>query len=397
MFRILSATQDPSITDRLIAAVDGVATVVRSDPSLPAIQDGLNVIRPDMIVIDIDDSQNAIDRACDAIRILHEADHLRPIIAIGNDAAASAVLQTMRAGAHDFVGRDVSKEVLRRQIVAQFNRLTREARPAFGRLVVIASGQPNDGESFFAINYAVLRAKAVENVLLIDFHLPSSEAGAALDIELNYTVRDAVNELSRIDRTLLSSALGKHRASGLFVLPLAASSDNAMDFTGASILSLMTTLRSMFGEIIVNLGGLRHTGLLTQLLNAASDSYLVASQHFTSVKACRELLLRLSPDAKARGRITLVISNHDPEIRLSDGQMVSTLGLTKSVRLPHAHAALANALNQGVPLVLDQPRSAYSKAVIIVAEEKNVEIEAATDTGKPPRSRLMRRLRPNVI
>ena len=48
-------------------------------------------------------------------------------------------------------------------------------------------------------------------------------------------------------------------------------------------------------------------------------------------------------------------------IRLTDAQMASTLGLSQIVRVPEAHAALANALNRGVPLVLDQPRSAYSR------------------------------------
>ena len=96
---------------------------------------------------------------------------------------------------------------------------------------------------------AVMRAKANDNVLLVDFHLPATIAGAALDIDLNYTIHEAVGDLPRLDRTLLSSALGRHRASGLYVLPLAAVSDNVVDLTGASILSLLNTLRTTCGTI----------------------------------------------------------------------------------------------------------------------------------------------------
>jgi pilus assembly protein CpaE len=275
-------------------------------------------------------------------------------------------------------------------MLIQLNRLTNDAKPASGRLVVITSGQPNDGESLFAVNYSVLRAKMNDNVLLVDFHLPASIAGAALDIDLNYTIHEAVGDLSRLDRTLLSSALGRHRASGLYVLPLAAVSDNVIDLTGASILSLLNTLRSMFSEIIVNFGGLRHSGLGTELLNAASESFLVSSQHFTSIKACKELIARVATDAPVRNRIVLAVCDYDNEIRLTDAQMASTLGLSRSVKIPHARAALANALNKGVPLVTDQPRSAYAKAMSAIAGNE------ARSGDRPPVGSLLRRLAASV-
>jgi pilus assembly protein CpaE len=395
MFRILSATQDASLTDRLIAALDGTATVVRSDPSLRALQDAVASVRPDLIALDIDDSQQAVERGCEAIQELLEIDSLRPIVAIGNDETAATVLRSMRAGARDFIGREVSNETLRRQIIIQLNRLTNDARPASGRLVVITSGQPNDGESLFAVNYAVLRAKANEHVLLIDFNLPASVAGAALNIDLNYTLHDAVSDLSRMDRTLLSSALGRHRASGLYVLPLAAVSDNIIDLSGASILSLLNTLRTLFSEIIVNFGGLRHSGLGTELLNAASESFLVSSQLFTSVKACKELISRLVTDSAARGKMVLVVCEYDNEIRLTNAQMASTLGIARSVKIPKARAALANALNKGEPLVLDQPRSPYAKALMALADG-GTEKSSTLKAERPAVGGLLRRLAASV-
>jgi pilus assembly protein CpaE len=367
MFKILSATQDVSLTERLISATDGLASVVRTDANLQAIQDSLLSVRPDMILIDIDNTPVAVTRACEAIRVLTAADAVRPVIAIGDDHAASIVLQSIRSGARDFIGRDSGTETLHNQIAAQLNRLTRETGPTAGRIVVITSGQPNEGESLFAVNYAVLRQHMIGGGLLVDFHLPATEAGPALDIDLNYTIRDAIHDLPRLDRTLLSSALGRHAESGLLVLPLSLGADNVIDITGAAILSLIMTLRSMFTEITINLGGLRHSGLVAELLGTASEFYLVASQRFTSVKACRELLARLSLDPAACGRCTLIVTDYDDEIRLTHSQMASTLGVLRAVRLPDVRAAQANALNRGVPLVLDHPRSAYTKIMSGIA------------------------------
>ena len=62
-------------------------------------------------------------------------------------------------------------------------------------------------------------------------------------------------------------------------------------------------------------------------------------------------------------RITLVVEDHMPGITLSEEQMRDALGLRRSVRLPAARVELINALNTGRPLVLDQPRAAYSRAL----------------------------------
>ena len=57
-------------------------------------------------------------------------------------------------------------------------------------------------------------------------------------------------------------------------------------------------------------------------------------RHFTSVKACKELLGRVAVDAPVRGRIVLAVTNYDNDIRLTDAQMATTLGISHSVPDP---------------------------------------------------------------
>jgi Flp pilus assembly CpaE family ATPase len=69
------------------------------------------------------------------------------------------------------------------------------------------------------------------------------------------------------------------------------------------------------------------------------------------------------PAAQLRDHVTLVIDAYDDDIKLTDKQIQQTLGLKQCTRLPAARNALLNALNAGMPLVLAQPRAAYSKAM----------------------------------
>src|SRR3546814_18967166 len=67
--------------------------------------------------------------------------------------------------------------------------------------------------SLHAVNFAVLRAKAEPDAMLIDCTLPLSPVSAALDLKLGYTIGDALQDAERLDRTLLQSALEIGRAS----------------------------------------------------------------------------------------------------------------------------------------------------------------------------------------
>jgi pilus assembly protein CpaE len=362
MFRVLHLSHDTAMTERLVVALDAGASVVRMDPVAETLREMAASVRPDLVVVDFGASQPEFDAAMLIVRALHEADPTRPQVALGDESSSSMVLAAVRAGVRDFIDHAAPVEVLRRQIGAQLDRLSRAAARPAGRLVVIKAGQPNDGEGLFATNYAVLEAQRGEEVLLVDCHLPSTIAGPALDLGLNYVVRDAVHDLARLDRTLLGTVLTRHRASGLFVLPLALGAQESTEVTATAILAVVRLLRGMFSCVVVNLAGLQNVELLGGLMADAQQFYLVASQRLTSVKTCRDMLTRLAaPEAETR--ITLVVSEHDPAITLTDVQIRTVLGVSRSVRLPRTGAALVNAANKGVPFVTEYPRAPYTRVL----------------------------------
>ena len=377
MFRILNISHDIGLTDRLTLALQGSASVVRVDPSTDTLREMVVTVRPDLMVVDFGAESSEFGTAIAIIRVLQEIDPARPIVAVGDETSTAVVLAAVRAGARDFLAHGAEADILRAQIVAQFDRATRHAAGPSGHVTLITSGQPNDGEGLFAVNYAILQAQQGDDVLLLDFHLPTTIAGPALDLGLNYTIRDGVHDMARLDRTLLSTVLCRHQASGLYVLPLALGAKEAMDVASGEILALVKMLRGMFRSVVINLAGLHHGELAADLLGESQHCYLVTSQRFTSIKACRELLADL-PGAEAR--VTLVVDEYDPAILLTDAQIKTALGLSRAVRLPRARAGLVNAANKGVPLVTDQPKAAYTKAI-------------AALVGIVPRRNLMATLR----
>ncbi|MDR6294591.1 MULTISPECIES: AAA family ATPase [Inquilinus] len=368
MFRITVATSDTNLAAGLIAALEGVAAVIRSTPDTGPLLELCGKVKLDLVLLDADPVDGFGTGLAEAMRALTAADPDAPIIVLGDEGDARSVLRAIRAGAADVIDRRAQGEALSEQLGRHLTGAPRGDAIGSGALTLVMSGQPG-GEGLFAVNLAVLRAKAAGGGLLIDGALPSSEAGAALNVPLNYTIRDAVQDLPRLDRTLLSSALGRHAPSGLHILPLAVAGEEVHDIAPDAIASMLLVLRALFGEVILNVGGIRHPGLLTEFVRAAGRIYLVAPQRFTAVKACRDLLVQIGPSAQVLDRITLVVEDHAPGITLTEEQMREALGLRRSVRLPAARVELINALNAGRPLVLEQPRAAYSRALEKLAAE----------------------------
>jgi pilus assembly protein CpaE len=316
-----------------------------------------------LVLIDIDSATGMPADLPKTVMALHDVDPDHAVIAIGDETAAQAVLMAIRAGARDFVSRDSSVEQLLSSVAGHLGRAPRRDKAETGNLTGVIGGESAAGGSAFAINYAVARALQKHDVLLIDCNLPSTEAGAALDLDFTYTIRDALQDLSRLDRTLLTSTLARHGPSGVHVLPLALAGEDIGDLTPSAIVSMLRVLRGLFGETIINIGGIRHAGLLTELLSSATRLYLVLNQKFTTLKSCKELLTQLAPSPETMQRVTVIVDDYHDEITLTEQQITAAMGLTHSARLPAARAALVNALNRGKPLVLAEPRHVYARAI----------------------------------
>src|SRR3546814_6900321 len=142
-----------------------------------------------------------------------------PVILLGDESVRAGVLRAVRAGARDVFVRSEAVVNLRVQIARHF--LLAAPGPGTGQLHLILHSMAG-AASLHAVNFAVLRAKAEPDAMLIDCTLPLSPVSAALDLKLGYTIGDALQDAERLDRTLLQSALARHPGSGLRILPLAA-------------------------------------------------------------------------------------------------------------------------------------------------------------------------------
>lgn len=385
MYSIVIATRDTDLADRLASVIQREAALVRIDPDGASLREVLPRIAFDLALLDMSIVCGFGDGFSDAVRVLRD---IRPglrFLAIGNDGHAAEVLTSVRAGAVDFLDQHATAS----EIVACLQRALgrvdhREARRE-GELYPVLCGRAGGGESLFALNLAVILARrntGGNGVLLLDCTLPSSIAGVALGLEPNYTVHEAVNDLPRMDRTLLTSTMARHAGSGLYILPLSFETAPVQDVSASSVSSLLFVLRGLLDAIVVDVGKFRGNGMSVQLIRSATTSFLYTTQKLTDVQSGHWLLKHSGMSKVDRDLLTLVIGDYHKDIELSDKQISETLGIRTAFTLPSEQTALINSLNAGSPLALTHPRASYVRAISHLLEMSQGRNATAVESKK---------------
>lgn len=361
MHRIALLGHDQFLIGRVRAAATELAGL-NVLPMLPTkFAPELAVLKPALVLIDLAGSETLAMLSRIIASVTTAAGDV-PVVVIGNASDATEVLAAVRAGSTDVIDREEPIANLRAHLERRLSSLDQNRPGDVRSFSVVLNAQPGGG-GLFALNLAVLRASRAQEALFVDCQLPASDAGAALDIGISYSLADAARDISRMDRTLLLSAIAHHEPSGLSVLPLALRATDQLALSHEGLLAALRTIRPLFNDVVLNAGGIREPGVLDVMAEWATALYLVCPQSVTALRHARDLLAALPSRIDAAVKVQLVIDQFSPRIELSPEQMCATLGLERMIALPDARDDLINGLNVGQPTVLAKPRAPYSQAI----------------------------------
>lgn len=394
MNRVLLISGDKELATRVKRALDADATVMLADPAADNVGEIAEQFRPEGVLVDADVSMGA-RTAFERLSTLRGWFADIPMIVIGNEAGAQLILTAMRAGAQDFIDRDARDDDFRNAVRHHIAE-SRFRTASLSRLVMALSATQADGDDDFALNMAVTIAAARPNegVLLVDLGLPASNAAIALGLEMNFRVKDAVKEMSRLDRALLDSALARCPRSGLYVLPLAlhgAESDWAMDIH--DLRALLEICQSLYDVVIVSCGPFSRQEEILSLPEEGAPFFLPCTQRFTSIKAAAEMLRFVRNLRGGRDEPVLMIHEFAPGMAPDPVSIRNAVGAARALELSADWRELAESVNRGEPLAL-VPSSHYAREMSRHMQALNLTPRVEEDHGSAtPLRNLTRRLR----
>ncbi|MBX3495159.1 MAG: hypothetical protein KF769_02860 [Parvibaculum sp.] len=353
MHRLLLISGDTPLIDRIKSALEPVATIMCADPAIDNVKEVAGQFRPEGILVDSDVRMGA-HTAFERLSTVREWFPDLPMIVIGNAAGAQLILIAMRAGAQDFLDRDASEEDVR-AAVARYAGTGRLRGATSSHILTVLSAGATEEDGDFAVNLgaAVAAARPDEGVLLVDLALPASNAAISLGLEFSFRVKEAVKEMSRLDRALLDLALARCPRSGLYVMPLAVHGDTEnWSVNVHDLRALLEICQSLYDVVIVSCGPFSRQEELLALPGANALFFLPCNQRFTSIKGASEMLRLIKTVRPGEEEPVLVVHEFAPGMAPDAAGIKGAIGAVRAMELPLRWRQLAESINKGEPLAL---------------------------------------------
>lgn len=306
---------------------------------------------PDVVFLDLSTGMGS------EFLFAQELSKLRPsvhIIActVKYETNSEYLLQAMRSGVRDFLQKPYS----RIEVASLMHRLSGEtAEPVkqcgAGRLLVALGTKGGVGTSTVAVNLAVQMARIPgKKTVLLDFSRPLGDVAALLDLKPRFQVRDALENVRRLDPTLFLGLLTPHK-SGLAVLCGATRLEDWRDASLPVIERIVEVAQQSFDQVVMDLGAF-YSSEWERILQAA-EVLLVSEADLPGLAKLDKHLRALSNLRVTSGQIRLVINRWHRSDEQALAQVESQMKLPVFARLPNSFKQVTEATVLGIPVGKD--------------------------------------------
>jgi pilus assembly protein CpaE len=213
MLTVAIASNDSSSSAQLLAALQQTGLVQGIKQwSIPSekVPDSSDT-PPDVVFLDLSRDPEHFFSFASQVRRIHPAVKLVAVSAVV-PPGHQLLLEAMRSGVQDFLPKPVSADTLT-QILSRFIQdLEVKERPSLDRLIVVMGSKGGVGATTVTVNLGVqLSTFAKKRVVLLDFARPLGNVHLLLDLHPRFSVRDAVENMDRLDSHFFAGLLTHHK------------------------------------------------------------------------------------------------------------------------------------------------------------------------------------------
>lgn len=272
------------------------------------------------------------------------------IVAIAKEADPNLILRAMRAGVNEFLvwppPEDAFNEAIRR---AQTRRDQSQEAPSIARTMVFFGAKGGGGTTTVAVNCGVDVARLSKKpTVIVDLKPGLGEVALFLGVRPKYSLLDAIDNLPRLDKHMLSSLVVKHK-SGLEILAGSDQFDRPAAADASAIGEVFRVLARNYDYILVD-GGNQINQQSVAALAVADQVFLVVTPDVPSIRNAQRLLNRLRQLGVHKDRVRILLNRAAEPFPIPPKQIEGALGHTIYHTFASDYKVVSTALNSGVPL-----------------------------------------------
>ena len=342
----LSALQSRLEATRLGRAVFSHVSFPSSptDSILRQIQDS----RAEVVLIDI--PAQDFQRAVDAIELIHSTTQQIVIFANGSMTCPATIVASMRAGACEYLDDSAGSDALL-EALTRFSSTRTRARGGAGkaRIFTFLSAKGGAGATTAAVNTALALQQAHGDVVLVDF-APIGHAALHLNVRPQFGVLDALQNLDRLDVTLLEGLMTTAN-DGLHLLAGPQQPYQNVPTPG-ELARLFDLLVNHYRYVIVD--GSSRLDPMTRLLSDLSNAVLVVAQTDVVSLWSAGRIHAFLDEGSGRDRLRIVLNRHKKIHGFTDEDVEQATRCKVLWKVPNAFHMVSPAIDHGAPVVLHE-------------------------------------------
>lgn len=308
------------------------------------------------------------DQAIRLIQKLHSECPSTAIISAAHDPSGDLILQSLRAGAREFLNLPIGplelKTVLDR--VEEFCAGQVKTPKKKGRMVAVFSSKGGCGTSFIATNLAACNAGPTA---LVDLNLQAGDLPLFLGIDPKYSIADMVENRVRLDDALIASFVTPY-SSRLSLLAAPKEADAADEIEPEHVFEVLQRLRETYDYVVLDP---QHTfdAITLAALDQSDEIVLVLTLDIPAIRSTQRALAIFDRLGYPRKKIRIVVNRWSKQIDLELRQVEKFLGEPIVGFVSSDYQMTVTSINLGTPLVLSESDSRIALEIKRIAQAIN--------------------------
>jgi pilus assembly protein CpaE len=256
----------------------------------------------------------------------------------------------MRSGVQEFLPKPISMDALKEMLSRWIKELDIQDPPSHNKVIVVMGSKGGVGTTTVAVNLGVqLSVFAHKRVALLDFARPLGNAHLLLDLRPKFGVRDAVDNLDRLDSHLFGGLLTKHKTK-LEILAGAIQPEEWQTIAVPPLERIVNVAQNNFDVVLVDIGS-QFSSDWSAILNMARMNLIIAEANVPSLWTMQRRLVALTGFGIEPDRVKIIVN------RWHKGDEEIVKGIQKDINrpvfacIPNDFRKASTSVNLGTPLL----------------------------------------------
>src|SRR6266700_3931468 len=298
----------------------------------------------------------------------------------------SLLLEAMRSGVQDFLGKPVQAESLKDLLLRVREDLhTTKDFPSRDKLIVVMGAKGGVGATTVAVNLGVqLTTFARKRTVLLDFARPLGNVHLLLDFHPKFGIRDSIEGLERLDSHFMTGLLTRHKTK-LEILGGTTQPEEWQSIDINVLDRVVNVAQNAFDIVLVDIGS-QFSSEWGAILRSARMILIVSEANVPSLWTLERRLLALKGFGIPQDRARIIINRWhkgDDEVLRS---IQKDINRPIFASLPTDFRKASQAVNLGTPLMENHNNTLTNRYRQIAGQL--VGIDASVDEKKSPLSSL---------